>query len=350
MRSLRAFERRFLEFARRRCRLGRGARVVVAVSGGPDSVALLTLLARHKDAQGWKIHAAHFNHRVRGRASDRDEAFVRRLCRDLKIPLKLGHRRLTKRAGPPARAASLNEEHLREMRIKFLMRAARSLRATHVALGHQRNDVAETFLMRLLRGAGADGLAVLPPRTGREELLWVRPLLPFPRSEIEAWLRLKKIPWREDLTNRRVDRFRNRIRHELLPLLARRYNPRVVEELARAAEILREENSYMESQSARAVSEKKISLTHLRRAPLALRRRMVRRAIAEAKGDLRRITFAHVESILNLLEGGHEAHLPDWLTVSRNGRFLHFRSHDVSRPTSQTKRPPRRPRVRQGSR
>jgi hypothetical protein len=95
----------------------------------------------------------------------------------------------------------------------------------------------------------------------------------------------------------------------------------------------------MESQSARAVSEKKVSLARLRRAPLALRRRMVRRAVAEAKGDLRRITFAHVESILNLLESGHEAHLPDWLTVSRNGRFLHFRSHDVSRPTSQTKKP-----------
>jgi tRNA(Ile)-lysidine synthase len=336
MRTLKAFERRFFEFARRRCRLGRGARVVAAVSGGPDSVALLTLLARHKDAPGWKVHAAHFNHRVRGRASDRDEAFVRRLCRDLKIPLKTGRRRLPKRAGPPG---SLNEERLREMRIKFLVRAARSLRATHVAVGHQRNDVAETFLMRLLRGAGADGLAVLPPRTGREGLLWVRPLLPFLRAEIEAWLRLKKIPWREDLTNRRVNRLRNRVRHELLPLLARRYNPRVVEELARAAEILREENDYMESQSARAVSEKKVSLARLRRAPLALRRRMVRRAVAEAKGDLRRITFAHVESILNLLESGHEAHLPDWLTVSRNGRFLHFRSHDVSRPTSQTKKP-----------
>jgi tRNA(Ile)-lysidine synthase len=343
MRSLRAFEQRFFEFAQRRCRLGRGARVVVAVSGGPDSVALLTLLARHKDALGWKIHAAHFNHRVRGRASDRDEAFVRRLCRDLKVSLKTGHRRLSKHAGSPAkaRAGNLNEERLREMRIKFLMRAARSLQATHVALGHQRNDVAETFLMRLLRGAGADGLAVLPPRTGREELLWVRPLLPFPRAEIEAWLRSQKIPWREDLTNRRVDRLRNRIRHELLPLLARRYNPRIVEELARAAEILREENDYMESRTARAVSEKKVSLTRLRRAPLALRRRMVRRAVAEAKGNLRRITFAHVESILKLLESGREAHLPDWLTVSRNGRFLHFRSHDVSRPTSQTKKPSR---------
>ena len=317
--------------------------MVVAVSGGPDSVALLTLLAWHRDAQGWKIHAAHYNHRVRGRASDRDEAFVSRLCRDLKIPLKTGHRRLSKHSEPPAkaRAASLSEERLRDMRIRFLMRAARSLRATHVALGHQRNDVAETFLMRLLRGAGADGLAVLPPLASREELFWVRPLLPFPRAEVEAWLRLRKIPWREDLTNRRVDKFRNRIRHELLPLLARRYNPRIVEELARAAEILREENNYMESRAARAVSEKKISLTRLRRAPLALRRRMVRRAIAEAKGDLRRITFAHVESILKLLESGREAHLPDWLTVSRNGRSLHFRSHDVSRPTSQTKKPPR---------
>ncbi len=108
MRSLRVFERRFFEFAQRQCRLGRGACVVAAVSGGPDSVALLTLLARHKDAQGWKIHAAHFNHRVRGRASDRDEAFVGRLCRDLKISLKTGRRRLLKHAGPPAKARAGN--------------------------------------------------------------------------------------------------------------------------------------------------------------------------------------------------------------------------------------------------
>jgi len=168
----------------------------------------------------------------------------------------------------------------------------------------------------------------------------VRPLLPFFRKDIEGWLSDNGIPFRADATNRLLDRTRARVRLELIPHLAKRYNANVAEDLARTAEILREENFLLDALAARgAVVPEGLSVSRLRRQPLALRRRAARQAVARAKGNLRRMAFAHVESILRLLDGGREVHLPGWLTVRRRGDVLEFLTHDTKRATSRTRRP-----------
>ena len=259
-----------------------GARVLVAVSGGSDSVALLFLL-RHLHQRGAVVLAgvAHLNHQLRADAS-RDEAFTRALAERLGVAAVVG------RADVPRLAASWRcsiEVAARRARYAFLERTRLACGAGYTAVAHTRDDQAETVLMRLLRGTGTRGLRGVLPVRGRV----VRPLLEHSREELRTFLTARGETWVEDVTNADLSHPRNRIRHELLPLLDARYRPSVARVLARTADVAAHEDAWLEQVAAQAL-EPLLSITAdtvrldavgLSALPVALRRRAARRALVQ---------------------------------------------------------------------
>jgi tRNA(Ile)-lysidine synthase len=212
-------------------RIGAGGALVVAVSGGPDSVALLRALREARGAG--PLTTAHLNHQLRGAESDADEAFVRDLCAGLSLDYR--RERLDVRGVAEAEGANL-ESVARRLRYDWLARVAEDVGAARVATGHTANDQAETVLHRVLRGAGLRGLrgiAVRRPLTARVSL--VRPLLTVTRADVMTYLDAIGQGYRQDSTNLDPTLTRNRIRHRLLPLVAAEYSPRIVELLGRLA-------------------------------------------------------------------------------------------------------------------
>jgi tRNA(Ile)-lysidine synthase len=305
---------------------GAETRVVVALSGGSDSVALASLL-HALDAAGELVvaGAAHFNHQLRA-AADADERFCRDIADRFGWPLYAGRGDVAARAARERRSI---EHAARASRYEFFDDARRHFHADVVALGHTRDDQAETFLLRLVRGAGARGLAAMHPR--REWI--VRPLIDCRRDELRAYLGERGLPFIEDESNADVTIPRNRVRAELLPLLAARFNPNVVDALAAEAEIAREEWAWMSAEaaglSARARRQTPaaqgcvaLDVDVLSAASAALRRVAVWEAMSEIAGA-RTISFEHVETALGLVRGEQPGHFDaPGLRVEREGRWL----------------------------
>jgi len=305
-----------------------GDRVVVAVSGGPDSIALLHLLVDMTPELRLDLHVAHLDHGWRGREGTRDADFVRRTAVRLGIPVTVG--RVEPAAWRRVGRQSSREARARDLRYEFLKDTARQIGARRVAVGHTRDDQAESFLLRLLRGSGSRGLGAIHPVV--DDLI-VRPLLEVRRRDLIAWLRDNHLRYRNDSTNRDVRHARNRVRRRLLPLLARDYNPAAVDRLAQCADLLRDEDAYLagvaETEFQRLVTRRGDTLVltgrELLELPAAIRRRVVRRALETLRGDLKRITLEHVERTLLLLEdpaGRRSVSLPDGLTASVSGLGL----------------------------
>jgi tRNA(Ile)-lysidine synthase len=320
---------RVAEFIARHCMfdpgmLEAGQRVGVAVSGGADSVFLLHAL-RELGYRG--LNVIHVEHGIRGAASLADAEFVANLARDLGLPFHL------RRADVPAIDGNL-EQAAREVRQAFYAELIASRTVDRVATGHTRTDQAETVLYRILRGSGLAGLSGILPVT-REGL--VRPLLEIDRGGIEAWLRQRGIAWREDETNRDRSYARNRLRHEILPLLREGFNPQLDEALSNLATLAHDEEDFWEAEIAGLLQQPTtnnqqlvLAVSQLRDAPPALARRLVRRAVEIVKGDLRGIDFAHVERILEMArapEGHDRVQTPgldvcrsfDWIRIGRAG-------------------------------
>jgi tRNA(Ile)-lysidine synthase len=303
-----------------------GSRVLVAVSGGADSIALLLLL--HQVAATMQLHleAAHLDHALRAASKD-DASFVAEFCAGLDIPLTRQRREVAEIARQ--RKAGL-EEVAREVRRDFLLSTARTRACRLIALGHHADDQAETFLLRLLRGSGVTGLAGMRMATPP----FVRPLLPFCRADLVAYLQESRVAWREDASNRDTVFTRNRIRHELLPLLET-FNPQISRRLAGLCEQLRQDNEFWDDRVARQLAacgrwqEGAYVLDRpqlLATAP-ALAGRMVRSALREARGDLRGLTASHVADVHKLAATGPpqgELHLPG-VWVARRYDTLLFR-------------------------
>ncbi len=275
-----------------------GQRIGVGVSGGADSMCLLHLLMELAPERAWQLTVLHVDHGLRGAESREDAEFVRRLAARLGLPFVL------ETVDVRAMAAGDNLEQAgRTARYAFFVRLIREGALDRVAVGHTRSDQAETVLYRFLRGAGTAGLAGIRPITAGGI---VRPLLDIDRGEVEAWLRERAIPWREDSSNRDPAYDRNRIRHSLLPALTREWNPALTSTLAHMADWAREEEAWWETEIARLEAAhlvKKPSAVllpaeALRQMPAAPARRLVRRAIEIVKGDLRGIDFECVGSIL----------------------------------------------------
>ncbi len=303
----------------------KGEGVVVAVSGGADSVALLDFLATRVEL-GLRLVVAHLNHGLRGADADADERFVSGLAAGYGLPMEAA--RVDVRALSRERRLSL-EEAGREARHLFLAAVAERHGAARIALAHHRDDQAETVLMRLIRGAGADGLAGMRPASGDSR--YVRPLLAVSREHIVAYLRARGLQWREDASNQDQAFLRNRIRHELLPLLAT-YNPAIAERLAATAESLAADAELLERLTAERYDACRqdgegggLMVPSLRREPDGSRLRLYRKAIADVKGDLRRVAFRHLQAVDRLVFGARpnaELLLPDGIRVIRRYDLL----------------------------
>jgi len=223
--------------------LAPGGRVAVALSGGPDSVALLYLL-RELAAAGHLVVAgvAHFNHQLRGAAADADEQFCRELAATLRLPIEVG--RADVRAAARLEKRSI-EDAARRLRYAFLRSAAERLDADAVAVGHTLDDQAETFLLRLIRGAGTRGLGAIRPKAGPI----IRPAIELSRAELRQFAADRRLTFQDDATNADLGIPRNRVRHELLPYLQREFSPSIVEVLAREAAIAREDDDRLEREA-----------------------------------------------------------------------------------------------------
>ena len=300
-----------------------GDRVVVAVSGGPDSVALLDLLFRLKSMLGINLHVAHLNHRLRGAQSDSDADFVGTLASNLNLPYH------TQAVDLCPKGQSL-EEAARNARHAFLNETRSRTGATRIALGHTRSDQAETLLLRLLRGAGTRGLAAIRPvRDG----IWIRPLLAISRPEIEAYIAWRGLPVRHDASNTDTRFLRNRIRHDLLPRLAADYTPAIETLLARSAEILRQDDELLEEQAEAALQKalrhrgkQKIILDEnvVFRYHISLRRRLLRKALFGLQVPPEKLGFQTLHRLHDLFSQPFvkQAEILPGLTAQRTASWL----------------------------
>src|ERR1700730_18632980 len=262
---------RVRQFIRRHALAGRDTRVVVALSGGSDSVALAHII-RHLDAAGElrAVGVAHFNHQLRDSAY-RDERFCADLAASFGWPLCVECEDVAARARREHRSL---EHAARTARHAFFERARARVDAGVIALGHTRDDQAETFLLRLLRGAGPRGLASMHPRHGAI----VRPLLACRRAELRAYLDARNLAFVEDESNRDTSIPRNRVRAELLPMLETRFNPAIVDVLADEAEMARDMWLWMDGladellRAGRPESPARLDVVEFNRAPRAIRR------------------------------------------------------------------------------
>jgi len=226
------------ESIRTRKLLPREQSVIVAVSGGLDSMVLLHLLHKLSVPHRWRLIVAHYNHQLRGRSSNADERLVRQVAKSLGLPCVVGRGSVKSRAQSTGQSL---EMAARDLRHTFLAHTARRLKAHFIALAHHADDQVELFFLRLLRGAGGEGLAGMKWQ-GRSpvdsRVLLVRPMLGFRRLELAEFAHLHRIKFREDASNASMDHFRNRIRHELLPLLESDYRPGLAKSVLRSMDII----------------------------------------------------------------------------------------------------------------
>ncbi|QJA06920.1 tRNA lysidine(34) synthetase TilS [Thermosulfurimonas marina] len=291
--------------------LHRGDRVLVAVSGGVDSVVLLEVLDLLKEEYELQLFVAHYDHRLR-KASLRDSLFVYQLAKKKGLPYLYG----VSLVKEYARREGLSLEMAgRELRYRFFERLRRDLDLHRIALAHQADDLAEEVLLRFLRGAGRRGLAGIPVK---REAHIIRPLLFVSRQEILDFARERGLSWVEDESNRDPRFVRNRVRHLLIPFLEEHFHPRVRENLKRTALILAEEEELIDEMARKAldralVKEAKevvLRVPILRGYPEALRRRVFWLALSRAGVSLIRVRKVHLEALENLLSGKARGPVP----------------------------------------
>jgi tRNA(Ile)-lysidine synthase len=305
--------------------------VGIAVSGGADSVFLLHAVRELAPRWDLELSVIHIEHGIRGAASTEDAAFVKNLAAKLGLPFHIHS------AGVPA-IPDNQEQAARHVRHAFFEQLITAGAVDRIATGHTRGDQAETVLYRILRGSGLAGLAGILPVT-KEGL--VRPLLELDRPEIEAWLRERNIAWREDASNQNRVYARNRLRHEILPLLRETFNSRLDVTLSNMATVARDEELYWESTlplpEPPAPSPQTLEVLQLTTAPAAVARRLIRRSIEAAKGDLRQIDFSHVERILEMArsQDGHDRVQLPGLDVTRSFEWIRFSSGRAAAETLQ---------------
>ena len=322
-----------------------GNTLVAAVSGGPDSVALLRCLLRLSGPFGLRLHVAHLDHDFRGEEAVEDARFVAALAEDLGLPYTVEKQDPTEyQAG---RKITSFEQLAREMRYSFLAATARRVGAVMVALGHTSDDQAETVLLHVLRGAGLHGLrgmsevAPWPWPRGVRDVSLFRPLLSVTKADTAAYCHELGQAYRMDSGNLLPRFTRNRVRGELLPHLAAEYNPRVRESLLRLSRTAALETDFVESEvdrhwpSLAGQSDGLVSLdlTELEALHPALRSAVLRRAYAAIVGDTRRLRESHVTEMLRMIEGGYvgaSVQLPEGLVLVRD--YGHLRLTREDRP------------------
>jgi tRNA(Ile)-lysidine synthase len=301
--------------------LARGEQLLVGVSGGPDSVALLDTLNALAPEFHWKLHVAHFNHQLRGSDADADEAFVRDLATGYGLPFTSG--RGDVRAFGVKYKLSI-EDAARRLRHIFFQNTARTSGLAKLALGHTADDQVETLLQRLLRGAGTRGLAAIHASNQFRPLTVVRPLLDVWKTELLDYLRQRDLKFRQDASNWDSQFQRNKIRHELIPALERDYNPALKSLLHQTAGMLATEDDWLDTEAARVLGNKRqVIISRLLREHVAVQRRTIYRWLL-AKNAAAAVDFAAIETLRRMAASGRPAYLPlaGGASVARKGEVL----------------------------
>lgn len=272
----------------------RGSGLVVGISGGPDSVSLLEILARLQKKYDLKIILAHVNYALRGKDSDRDQKIVEDLAQKYALELFVLQPKLGKKN---------SEESLRNIRYDFFEKIRKENSCEYIAVAHTLDDQVETFFMRLIRGAGLSGLASMKFRSGKI----IRPLLNISKREILEFLKKNKIKYRIDKTNRENKFFRNKIRNILIPMLERNFNPNIKEMIFKNSLSIADDYSLLldlaQKEYAKIFSKTGTgSVRKILELPESLQRMVLREAIARTKENLRDIDASHTEEILKAIK------------------------------------------------
>ncbi len=317
-----------------------GLRIGVGLSGGADSVALLTLLAELRSELGIVVSVVHFNHKLRGKASDADEKFVGTLAEKFGMTLHIGRGDVASKA---KREKANLEDAARRARYEFFERLAIQGAVDVIATAHTMDDQAETVLAHIMRGTGIAGLAGIHPMSGRV----VRPLLSVRRVELRNFLRATKQKWREDASNHDFTKTRARMRKKLFPLLEKQFNPAVVEHLGGLAKLALEQSSFVEQLVAELIGEKvkfeaggaRIKIASLLN-PLELRTasqtevlaaRFIQQIVNQVKSKNGQLTAVHLEAVMRIArtgEPGKRLQLPGGVDVVRERDALIFRPRE----------------------
>lgn len=312
-------------------------KVLVAVSGGADSVCLLHLMKEVQEKFRFDLSIAHLDHMARGEDSAEDARFV------VELGGKLGLETFIQQVNVGEEKENLKtsfQEAARILRYRFLESTLKRIRGTWLALGHTADDQTETFLINLLRGSGLTGLSGMPEIRGTV----IRPLIDCTRIEVEAYLADRNLEFRVDTSNADNKYLRNRIRHELLPVL-KTFNRQIASNIRETAKIIRDDDQCLTDQARRLYLElvvpdvEGVALDRVKfnRQPLAYQKRIVRQALYQVQGDLRRVTAGHVQDIIDLFADsrvGKKINLPGQLIVVAGPQMIVFlkspRSKDVS--------------------
>jgi len=306
----------------------KGDRILVGVSGGADSLALLHILVHLQASLSIQVYAAHVNHGLRGDEAKADALFVEEKCREWGVPFFLKEEDVHHLS----KVWRISEESAgRVVRYQFFEQVLNEIGGHKIALAHHRDDQAETILHHIIRGTGMKGLQGMSPvRDGK----YIRPLLEVSRAEIEEYCRKNKLEFRVDRTNQESCYTRNKIRHLLIPFIAKEFNPNISETLVRMAEILREEEDFLQgicAEISAKICRAKEDLVEIEKAGFlschrAVKRRILRLSLEKLQHGLQELQLSHIDGVIDLVESssvGSMLYLP--------GNILAYHDYDVLR-------------------
>ncbi|MDP6685444.1 MAG: tRNA lysidine(34) synthetase TilS [Candidatus Omnitrophota bacterium] len=313
--------------------LRRHDKLLIGISGGPDSVTLLYCLYELKKDFSLDITCAHLDHKFRGEESQEDRRFCEGLAKKLDIDIvcdEIDVPKIAKEEGISPEAAA------REERYNFFKKAAQTKKITKIAVGHNKDDQAETVLMRAIRGSGLAGLGGMNPVKSMQGVTIIRPLIEVSRKDIEGFIVEKGLKFRRDSSNDKVVFTRNRVRHELIPYIEKNFNSNIKNVLANMCENLRVENEFLEKYSKRKFNslskvqtgEIIIDLKKLKKQPDAVKKRILRSALESFKGNLRTLTYQHwreMEELIANRPGNSIVDLPGGINIVKEKNKLVIR-------------------------
>jgi tRNA(Ile)-lysidine synthase len=323
--------------------LSPGDPVLVCVSGGSDSVALLHILSILSPRFNIKIGVAHLDHSLREKDSEQDAKFVESLALKLDLPFHIQKTHVKKYAEKEKLSV---EDAGRKARYDFFLTISEKIGYSKIATAHHAGDNAELILMNMLRGAGKSGLSGIPPirRKGGKSI--IRPLIHLSKNEIHAFLSESGLHYVQDSTNLDTKYLRNRIRNNLIPEMKSSYNPKIIETLNRMGKIIQDEENWIKEIVEKEMNglvfrENKNSIrfaaSHFMEKPPPLCRRILRTLIRQVKGDLKQINYGHIDSILDLIERSRsegQVHLPDDVLIEvLAGQVFISKQKRIARPT-----------------
>lgn len=281
-----------------------GDTVIIGVSGGADSVALLSILNDLRHELGITLHIAHFNHKLR-KSADTDQCFVEKLAKQFNVPITIGYWKHSKNS------QEISEDLARQQRLKFFQTVLKKTQATSIALAHHMDDLAETILMRIVRGSGLQGMRGILPKRIIDGMTIIRPLLDVSREEINQYLHFKQLTFRTDPTNKKNIFFRNKIRLNLLPEIEKTYNPSIKKSLNNLANNVMIDYDFLEQTTQKSfnkisinITKKSIELklTSFKKEHLAIQRLLFRKSYEMLTGNSNQLTLTHMQEIEDLIQ------------------------------------------------